>query len=158
LHVPNGMIFSNVLANYTKGSQYIWNEIPVLVTFESDWRKAKKILDDIARQQTDKIDQEAEASFKAASKQYMLQYGTLTSIVYTSVLDSGVLLTIRYLCEPRQRRTSSDKIWEAILDEFSLYPEIDFAYPTQRFYNYSMEGYHPEPVQNSENNPGNHPA
>lgn len=140
LHVPNGMIFNDVLANYTKGSRYIWNEIPVLVTFESDWRKAKKILDEIAHRQTEQIDQEAEASFKEASKQYMLQYGTLTSIVYTNVLDSGVLLTIRYLCEPRQRRTSSASIWEDILDEFALYPEIDFAYPTQRFYNLAVEG------------------
>lgn len=141
LHVPNGMVFNNVLANYTKGSQYIWNEIPVLVTFESDWRAAKRILDRIAHDHTEHIDQIAEESFKKASKQYLLQYGTLTSIVYTSVLDSGVLLTIRYLCEPRQRRTSSAKIWESILEEFARQPNIDFAYPTQRFYNYSVEGY-----------------
>lgn len=151
LHVPNGMIFTNVLANYTKASRYIWNEIPVLVTFESDWQKAKKILDEIARQQTEQITQEAEESFKEASKQYLLQYGTLTSIVYTSVLDSGVLLTIRYLCEPRKRRTSSAGIWEAILEAFALIPEIDFAYPTQRFYNYPVEGYTGEPKQPAEN-------
>ena len=147
LHVPNGMIFNNVLANYTKASRYIWNELPVLVTFESDWQKAKKILGEIARQQTEHITPEAEASFKEASKQYLLQYGTLTSIVYTSVLDSGVLLTIRYLCEPRKRRTSSAGIWEAILEAFALVPEIDFAYPTHRFYNYPVEGYTGEPKQ-----------
>lgn len=140
LHVPNGMVFNNVLANYTKGSRYIWNEIPVLVTFESDWRAAKNILERIAHDHTEHIDQEAEASFKKASKQYLLRYGTLGSIVYTSVLDSGVMLTIRYLCEPRQRRTSSAKIWESILEEFALQPNIDFAYPTQRFYNYAVEG------------------
>ena len=150
LHVPNGMIFNNVLANYTKASRYIWNEIPVLVTFESDWQKAKKILGEIARQQTEQITPEAEASFKEASKQYLLQYGTLTSIVYTSVLDSGVLLTIRYLCEPRKRRTSSAGIWEAILEAFARVPEIDFAYPTQRFYNYAVEGYTGEPKQSTE--------
>ena len=44
IHVPNGLIFSATLANYGKGFKYIWNEMPVLVTFESDWRKAKKIL------------------------------------------------------------------------------------------------------------------
>ena len=46
IHIPNGKIFNEVLANYSQGFQYIWNEIPVLVTFESDWRKAKQILDD----------------------------------------------------------------------------------------------------------------
>lgn len=139
LHIPNGMIFTHVLANYTKGSQYIWNEIPVLVTFESNWRKAKQLLQDIAREHSEELVESAEESFRNAAKRYMLHYGTLTSIVYTSVKASGVLLTIRYLCEPRKRRDSTQTVWEAILEAFCQHPDIDFAYPTQRFYDYSRE-------------------
>jgi small-conductance mechanosensitive channel len=140
LHVPNGMIFTHVLANYTKGSQYIWNEIPVLVTFESNWKKAKQLLQDIAREHSEELAGSAEESFRNAAKRYMLHYGTLTSIVYTSVKASGVLLTIRYLCEPRKRRDSTQIVWEAILEVFGQHADIDFAYPTQRFYDYSREG------------------
>jgi small-conductance mechanosensitive channel len=32
IHVNNGKVFSEPLANYSKGFAYIWNEIPVLVT------------------------------------------------------------------------------------------------------------------------------
>ncbi len=42
IHVPNSMVLTDVLANYTKGFQFIWNEVPVLITFESNWAKAKK--------------------------------------------------------------------------------------------------------------------
>ncbi|MEJ2348207.1 MAG: mechanosensitive ion channel family protein [Anaerolineales bacterium] len=140
LHIPNGMIFTHVLANYTKGSQYIWNEIPVLVTFESNWKKAKQLLQDIAREHSEELVESAEESFRNAAKRYMLHYGTLTSIVYTSVKASGVLLTIRYLCEPRKRRDSTQTVWEAILEVFGQHADIDFAYPTQRFYDYSREG------------------
>jgi hypothetical protein len=52
--------------------------------------------------------------------------------VYTSVLDAGVLLTIRYLCRPRQRRGTAEEFWERILDTFAESPDIEFAYPTQR--------------------------
>ena len=52
--------------------------------------------------------------------------------IYTSVKDGGVLLTIRYLCEPRRRCDSEQGIWEDILKGFSKYENIDFAYPTQR--------------------------
>ena len=55
--------------------------------------------------------------------------------IYTSIEDSGVKLTIRYLCNPRKRRITSQLIWEDILEEFSQYENIDFAYPTTRFYN-----------------------
>ena len=47
IHVPNELTLTTSVINYTKGFPYIWNEIGVLVTFESDWRKAKEILEDI---------------------------------------------------------------------------------------------------------------
>jgi small-conductance mechanosensitive channel len=140
LHVPNGMIFTSVLANYTKGSDYIWNEIPVLVTFESDWEKTKAILEQIACSHSQELVQQAEASFREAANQYLLQYDKLTPIVYTSVEDSGVLLTIRYLCEPRERRGSEQELWESILQAFAPHEDIDFAYPTRRFYDNLLEG------------------
>lgn len=41
IHLPNGQVFQKEIANYSKGFQYIWNEIPVVITFESNWEKAK---------------------------------------------------------------------------------------------------------------------
>ena len=70
----------------------------------------------------------------------MILYSRLTPIVYTSVQDSGVMLTIRYLCEPQRRRDSEQAIWEDVLKEFSQRADIDFAYPTQRFYDHRLEG------------------
>jgi small-conductance mechanosensitive channel len=134
LHIPNGMVFTHVLANYTKASDYIWNEIPVLVTFESDWQKAKRILSDIAGDHSKKTVANAEQSFRKAGSRYMLQYGALTSTVYTAVRESGVLLTVRYLCEPRMRRDSTQSVWEAILHAFAEHADIEFAYPTRRLY------------------------
>lgn len=135
LHIPNGKVFSQVLANYTKGSDFIWNEIPVLITFESDWEKAKQLMGEIANKHADTFVPNAEESFRRASNQYFLHYGKLTPIVYTTVQESGVLLTIRYLCKPRNRRGSEQTLWEEILRSFQQHSDIDFAYPTQRFYN-----------------------
>jgi len=70
----------------------------------------------------------------------MIFYTKLSPTVYTTVKDCGVLLTIRYICEPRRRRDSEQGIWEDILKEFAKSAEIDFAYPTQRFYNNVLEG------------------
>jgi small-conductance mechanosensitive channel len=139
IHIPNGMVLSEVLANYSKGFYYIWNEIPVLITFESNWKKAKKILQKIADKDAEQLSKAAEKRVKEASKKFMILYSRLTPIVYTSVQDSGVLLTIRYLCEPQRRRDSEQAIWEDVLKEFVGHEDIDFAYPTQRFYNNQFE-------------------
>lgn len=139
IHIPNGMVLNEVLANYSKGFQYIWNEIPVLITFESNWEKAKKILQKIADKDAEQLSKAAEKRVKEASKKFMILYSRLTPIVYTSVKECGVLLTIRYLCEPQRRRDSEQIIWEDILKEFIEHKDIDFAYPTQRFYNNRLE-------------------
>lgn len=139
IHIPNGMVLSEVMANYSKGFQYIWNEIPVLITFESNWKKAKKVLQKIADKDAEQLSKAAEKRVKEASKKFMILYSRLTPIVYTSVQDSGVLLTIRYLCEPQRRRDSEQAIWEDILKEFTRNNDIDFAYPTQRFYDHRLD-------------------
>ena len=134
VHIPNSMVFTKSLANYSKGFKYIWNEIRVTITFESDWRKAKGMLEKIAKAHTMHLTEEAGRSVKEASRKFMIFYNHLTPIVYTDVSDNGVALTIRHLCKPRNRRDVSEKIWEDVLDMVNANPDIDLAYPTQRLY------------------------
>lgn len=143
IHVPNNLVFTIPCANFTQGFGYIWNEIPVLVTFESDWRKAKTLLLNIASFHTAHLTGIVEEKFKSASNRFMITYSKLTPTVYTSVQESGILLTIRHLCDPRERRLISEAIYEDILDEFAKHNDIDFAYPTVRYYDHSKEGKSP---------------
>jgi small-conductance mechanosensitive channel len=135
IHVPNGIIFTQAQSNYSAGFKFIWNEIPVLLTFESDWTKAKDILQKIVSEHAQELSADAEKKIIEASKKYMIFYQYLTPIVYTSVKDSGILLTMRYVCDPRKRRVTEHEIWEDILKIFAGHEDIEFAYPTQRFFN-----------------------
>jgi small-conductance mechanosensitive channel len=140
IHIPNGLVFREPLANYTRGMQYIWNEIGVLLTFESDWKGAKEILKEVVETHAREVVEEAEQQMHKASRQFMIFYSTLTPTVYTSVEDSGVMLTMRYLCHPRRRRGTTQAIWEDILVRFAERDDIDFAYPTMRYYSNPSEG------------------
>lgn len=140
IRIPNGKVFTEMLANYSKGFKYIWNEIPVLVTFESNWKEGKTILSQIGNKHAEHLTEKAGRRVKEASAQMMVFYSTLTPTVYTSVKDCGVMLTIRYLCKPRQRRGTEQAIWEDILDAFAERDDIDFAYPTNRRYDNIREG------------------
>ena len=139
IHLPNGKVFLNPQANYSTGFQYIWNEIPVTVTFESDWEKAKSILEEIIQKHAKHFSSHAKKEILEASKNYMVFYKHLSPITYTKVTTSGVTLTIRFLCDPRKRRSLEHQVWEDVLKAFHTQPNIDFAYPTQRFYNYHTE-------------------
>ncbi|WP_020404666.1 mechanosensitive ion channel family protein [Gracilimonas tropica] len=140
IHIPNHKIFSEDIANYTSDFEWVWNEMGVLLTFESDWKKAKLILQEIADQVCEEFVEQARQEVKRAEKSYLIQYRYLTPIVYTNVKDSGINLTIRYLSDPRRRRSISQMLWETILERFADHDNIDFAYPTIRYYNNPTEG------------------
>jgi small-conductance mechanosensitive channel len=132
IHIPNGKVFSQSQANYSQGFPQIWNELNVTITFESDWKLAKKVLTDIVYKHTSEMTKSERESLKEVSKKYMILYGKLTPIVYTRIKDSGVCFYLRYLVDPKKRRTSENLIWEEILIVFAKYDDIQFAYPTQR--------------------------
>ncbi|MFV0268283.1 MAG: mechanosensitive ion channel family protein [Draconibacterium sp.] len=134
VHIPNGKVFLEPQANYSTGFEYIWNEIKVNITFESNWEKAKTILEEIINELEEGIPEKAKKEILEASKNYMIYYKHLTPIVYTSVKEFGVRLTIRYLCHPRTRRGSENQIWQRILTAFGAEKDIHFAYPTTRFF------------------------
>lgn len=142
LHIPNGKVFSETVANYNRGFEYIWNEIPVLVTFESNWEQAKTLLQEIANRHAAHLSEDAARRVRQAAQHFAIIYTKLTPIVYTRVEASGVLLTIRYLAEPRLRRNTEHAIWEDILREFAHHPDIEFAYPTQRTYHRWLDDEH----------------
>ena len=140
IHIPNGQVFTRHLANYGKGFQYIWNEISVLVTFESNWKEAKSILEKISSKRAAHLSKPAERRIIEASKKFMITDQRLDPKVFTKIADSGIEFTIRYLCTPIRRRSSEQHMWEDVLIAFAKYEDIDFAYPTIRRFMGAEEG------------------
>jgi small-conductance mechanosensitive channel len=140
LHVPNGLVFKHSVANYDEAFGYIWNELEVTITFESNWREAKKKLQHILEDHAEKLDAHVRKRIDEAAHVLHIKFPKLTPVVWTSVVDSGVKLSMRYLCKPRARRSSSTHIWEEVLDAFAEMPDVDFAYPTTRRFDNVSEG------------------
>lgn len=134
IHIPNGKVFLEPQANYSSGFEYIWNEVQVNITFESNWEKAQSILEQIIKGLAEDVPVKAQKEIHEASKNYMIYYKHLTPIVYTSVKEFGVRLTVRYLCNPRTRRGTENQLWKQVLKSFNAEKDIQFAYPTTRFY------------------------
>ena len=140
LHMPNNRVFKDRLVNYDKGFGYIWYEMGVQVTFESNWKKAKAILLKIVNEEVESISSKGMSEFREVSRNYLVRFGKLTPIVYLAVRDSGVMLTLRFLTPPRKVRGTEDQLWTRILEEFALCDDIDLAYPTTRMYFNQTEG------------------
>lgn len=142
IHIPNGQLFTQPVINATQGFEFIWDEIPVTLTFESNWEKAKGILLEIETEQVKSLVDPARKAIRKGASRYNIRYNKITPTVYTNVKENGICLTFRYLCPPRSQRTARQLIWEAVLKRFREEQDIQLAYPTQRlvFKNENLPG------------------
>jgi small-conductance mechanosensitive channel len=131
IHIPNSFIFMHPLANYSAGFPYLWNELKVHLSFESDWKRAKSILERLAADLAVELKHDTPIPRRKDDDRFLIRYRKLTPIVYTTVEESGILLTLRYICGPRERRGTAAQLWERILDAFAAEADIEFA-PTHR--------------------------
>jgi hypothetical protein len=126
------LVFTSAVANFTEGFSFIWHEIPLLITFESDWKRAEGMFSRVLAEVAPGITGKAAERIKATAREYRIKYTHLTPTVYVSVEASGVLLTGRVLVSARQRRGVDQDIWKKLLDAIAADPNIELAYPTTR--------------------------
>jgi small-conductance mechanosensitive channel len=133
LHMPNGTLFTEPVANYTEGFRYLWHEIPVLITFESDWEAAEQILLEVIQHLTpDRSELAGVAEVRKAADLYRIGITALDPAVFLSVKDSGVLLTARFVVGIGRARMTEQEIWKGFLRAIAARSDITLAYPTIR--------------------------
>jgi small-conductance mechanosensitive channel len=130
VHIPNSWIFLHPLYNYTRSFKFIWNEIPITVTFRSDWRAAREIMMKYAEESAAIVEQQARKEIQRISREFLIHYSILTPFVYVRIVEDGVQLTLRYLCEARKRRGSAHALNLMMLDDFRVHPDIELAHRT----------------------------
>jgi small-conductance mechanosensitive channel len=135
IHVPNGKVFSEHVANYTEGFPYLWDEIGVLVTFESDWERAEQLVAGaMAEHAPDPDEGSIKRAIREAGQQYLIRYTHVAPATYISARDSGVMVSGRYMVGVRQRRSVQDALWRSLLHAIAAEPAVELAYPTTRTY------------------------
>ena len=118
IHVPNLKVFADPIINYSQGFHYVWNELVLHLDLNDDWEKAKEVLETVIATKLPNLEEKVKKAINEANEHYLLVYKNIDPIIYTKVTEKSLNLTLRYLCEPRQRRSSEHELWEDILVRF----------------------------------------
>ncbi|MBT8213116.1 MAG: mechanosensitive ion channel family protein, partial [Acidimicrobiia bacterium] len=104
-----------------------------LVTFESDWEEAERLmLEAMGEQAHETTSGEVARRLRMAALRYDIKYTHLTPTTYVTVRDSGVEITGRLLVPARSRRSVEQAIRRALLHAIAATPNVELAYPTRR--------------------------
>jgi small-conductance mechanosensitive channel len=129
---PNSFIFKGHFFNYSTANSFIWDEVRILVTYESQWDRARDIILRVAEEASREVVERARKSQEKMSRRYHFNLGSPEPYAIVNIADSGVDLVLRYLTEIKLRRIMHDRICREILTAFKDEKEIELAYPTHR--------------------------
>jgi len=128
--LPNSYVLSGVLNNYTRDFSFLWDEIVVPVTYESDWRQARTIILDIIRRESAGAKELANEEISNLDRKYLTSKRSLEADVFMKLTDNWIELTARYVVSARQRRTIRSRISQTILEEIEAAENIKIASTT----------------------------
>lgn len=130
---PNSEVLRASLVNHTRDFPYVWDELEVAITNESDLPYAIEVITGIATDLVGKPMEGAAAEYRELLRRRGLGYDIGTAPqVFVSPGEAWTNLTVRYLVPARERRGWSSKLLLAITAELAK-PEhgdrIQAAYP-----------------------------
>jgi small-conductance mechanosensitive channel len=130
LLVPNSMIFGTPIINYTLHLAYIWDEIMLPITYESNMQAATQILLDIGREYSKQFLDNAQQQLERMQKDFLVPKLELEPAVYVKVTSNWLQLSMRYVVEPRRRRVASTFIYQKVFERISQRDDIKIASET----------------------------
>jgi small-conductance mechanosensitive channel len=116
--VTNDKVFDEPIYNYTREFRFLWEEITIPVSYQTDRRRAETILLDCAREITGEIAREAQSHRAAMEKRYFIDFGALEPRVFWQITDNWLELNLRFLVPVHGVRSVKDELARLIMERF----------------------------------------
>ena len=113
--IPNGLVLSKSVMNYTAESPFIWDELSFKVAYGSDPQLAKKLAEDAVKKVAGEKMRDA-AKFLSLRK-YKLKIRDIKEepVSYVSLEGGSIRVAVRYLVAARKKRQVEAQITESLL-------------------------------------------
>jgi small-conductance mechanosensitive channel len=128
--IPNGYILAGSVNNYTKDHDFIWDDISVPITYDSDWKEAVTKILSVVRRETDHVAFQANKELSTLEEKYYLPRRVMEPAVFITLTDNWINFNIRYVTVVRERRMVRNKLSRLILDEIEKSDKIKVASST----------------------------
>ncbi|HZQ25031.1 MAG TPA: mechanosensitive ion channel family protein [Terriglobales bacterium] len=130
VQIPNSQVFGTAIFNYTQNFNYIWDEVMLPITFSSNLEEASKILTSVGGQYTKEFLKGAQEQMERMRQYFLVPEFELKPNIYVVVTSNWLQLTMRYVVEPKQRRSASSFIYTEVFKRVQEREDIQIASET----------------------------
>jgi len=121
----NSKLFGDtVVYNYTRNFGYLWDEIMLPITYDSDMRAAVEILLKTGQQYSMQFLEEAAAELDEMKRSLLVPDVELKPQVYLQINNNWIELTMRYVVDTKQRRRAKSFIFTEVFQQIQRHGNI----------------------------------
>jgi small-conductance mechanosensitive channel len=128
--IPNSQVMKGNVFNYTKDTPFVWDQVTVSVTYESDHKLAEKLILEAAEDVVGPMMRENRSHLRSKYEfADLADYMAEEPRVGWGLKDSSVELTLVYFCPVFAKGGYRTRLVKRVLEKFSNEPRVEFAYP-----------------------------
>ncbi|WP_150451460.1 mechanosensitive ion channel family protein [Arenibacter lacus] len=114
IKISNAFVFKGPIKNYSMDFPFIWDELDILITFDSDVELAKKIMLDTATSLLSEYTASSMAKWEEMVAHYYIENATLEPTLALRITDNWIALNLRYITDYKLRRVTKNKLFHHI--------------------------------------------
>ncbi|MGQ0645494.1 MAG: mechanosensitive ion channel family protein [Elusimicrobiota bacterium] len=115
--VSNSFLFKEPVFNYSADFPFLWDEIVFPVRYDSDWRYANKMLEDVAAEVCGDFAEKSKDAWKVVVAKYRIEAARIDPLVSLRADQNWIEFTVRYIVDYSRRRATKDALFKRILEE-----------------------------------------
>ncbi|MDD3897033.1 MAG: mechanosensitive ion channel [Candidatus Peribacteraceae bacterium] len=150
LSVPNSLVLTQETINHNATSDFLRAEMPVTVTYESNWERAETILKRILEEETSTFGEVDQRQYAMRTLLYYIPRQSRGPAVHVKLGADGIEFTLRYFAPIGEQRPVATVIAKRILRAFKEAGDIELAYKTTRSYSTLLPAKEEPPAEQEE--------
>ena len=115
--ISNAFVFKGPIKNYSMDFPFVWDELNILITYESDLELAKKIVQKQAELLLADYTEKSTAKWEEMVERYYIEDSKLAPSIAINLTDNWVAINLRYITDYKRRRATKHELLELIQRE-----------------------------------------
>ncbi|AIZ42209.1 mechanosensitive ion channel family protein [Cellulophaga baltica] len=115
--ISNAFVFKGPIKNYSMDFPFVWDELNILITYESDLELAKKIVQEQAELLLADYTEKSTAKWEEMVERYYIEDSKLAPSIAINLTDNWVAINLRYITDYKRRRATKHELLELIQRE-----------------------------------------
>ena len=113
--ISNAFVFKGPIKNYSMDFPFVWDELNILITYDSDVALAKKLVLEKATDFLSEYTKNSMVKWEELVEHYYIENAKIAPTLAISPTDNWIAINLRYITDYKLRRITKHELFEQIV-------------------------------------------